>query len=420
MRIAVFAFGSRGDVEPGLALGGRLREYGHDVVVAAPIDSVEFARQTGADVHPINVDAHEFLSSPEGRDMLARGDVRAYVRRMLDKKHEVAPTLHDDLIAAAGSTDVVVGTRLVEEETSSIAEWLGVPFVGLHYAPNRPNGRLPSPLIGTRSLTPLGNRLTYQVAERMLWRRDRPDVNILRGRLHLPKATAPVSVRLAAAQAPEIQAYSRHLVPELAEWDDRRPLVGNLRLTELQRAAIRGDHQDAGLDRWLAADEPPIYYGFGSMPVRDGRKTLDMITEASRRLGTRALVAAGWSDLPRDTTADDGRVRVVAGLDHDRVLPRCRLAVHHGGAGTTAASVGAGLPTVVCSVFADQHFWGQAVARLGIGATMRRSDATAASLTELIKPLLAEDVTLRAKRVAAAMADEDPAGEAARIISAAT
>jgi sterol 3beta-glucosyltransferase len=419
MRVALIAFGTRGDVEPFLALEQRLRAAGHDAVVAVPVDLADFARQAGATIRPFGVHVREFLASPESRDMLARGDGRSFIARALEAKKGFVETLHRDFIAAVEGADVIVATRLAEEEASSLAEWRGVPFVGIDYYPVSSNGRFPHALLTTRQLTPLGNRLTYRLVNWLTFRGSAADLNVLRRSLGLPPARAAAPRRLDAAGATAIQAYSRHLVPQLADWGPRRPLVGSMRLDPAQRAAMRSDHEDHELESWLAAGDAPIYVGFGSIPVGDGRQTLDMIRQVARDLDTRALVVAGWSDYPRDTD-QSGRLHVTTAVDHGTVLPRCRLAVHHGGSGTTAATISAGLPTAICSIFYDQSFWGQTVARLGIGATMRLQDADATALTKLIRPLLTKETAARVKHLAAAMRTEDASGDAARIITSTT
>jgi sterol 3beta-glucosyltransferase len=418
VRIALIAFGTRGDVEPFLAVEKRLRAAGHDVVVAVPVDLADFAAQTGASIRPFGVDVREFLGSAESRDMLARGDGRSFIATALEAKKGFVATLHRDFRATVEEADVIVATRLAEEEASSLAEWRGVPYVGIDYYPVSSNSRFPHALLTTRPLTPLGNRLTYRLVNRLAFRGSAADLNVLRRSLGLPPARVSAARRLDAAGTVAIQGYSRHLVPELAGWGPRRPLVGSLRLDAAQRAALRSDHEDTELENWLAAGDAPIYVGFGSLPVSDASRTLEMVREVARALDTRALVVAGWSDYPRDADPT-GRLHVTTAVDHDRVLPRCRLAVHHGGSGTTAATIGAGLPTVICSIFYDQHFWGRTLERLGAGATMRLRDAEPKSLTRLIRPLLTDEAAGRVRHLATAMSTEDGPGEAARIITSA-
>ncbi|MGH2408953.1 MAG: glycosyltransferase, partial [Chloroflexota bacterium] len=173
---------------------------------------------------------------------------------------------------------------------------------------------------------------------------------------------------------------------------------------------------DADLDAWLADGEPPAYFGFGSMPVTDPSAALGMICQVTDRLGLRALVSAGWSRMTGGSD-DSTRVRVVAALNHDVVMARCRLAVHHGGAGTTAASVSAGIPTVVCSVFADQPFWGVRLEGLGAGAHLRFSKLSSSLLEEGLRRALRAEVGARANELGAALRLEtDAANRAAEMV----
>ncbi|MFF5075640.1 glycosyltransferase [Actinoplanes sp. NPDC000266] len=415
MRVVILAVGTRGDVEPALALARQLRVRGHEVSMAVPVDLLAFAIEAGVGARPVSVNAREFLESPEGQQFLAAGNSRAYVQLLTTKKHEIAPAVHADLTAAVEGADVIVATRLVEEEGSSLAEWLDVPFVALHYFPARSNSAYASPFVTARRLPAPLTRLSHRVFERTQWRHNEADVNVLRAGLGLPAVHEPAATRLARSGSVELQAYSRFLTPELANWDDRRPLIGPLRMTADQRALIRTDHSDPDLDRWLDDGDPPIYIGFGSQPFLDGTRLIEEVRTTAGRLGCRVLLNAGWSSLDAADLGD--RIMLRGSVDHDKVFPRCRLAVHHGGAGSTAASVGAGLPTVVCADYGDRALWGQAVTRLGVGATIRFADISGQTLTAAIGPLLDGDAARRAQAIAAAMATEHGGPRAAAIVS---
>jgi UDP:flavonoid glycosyltransferase YjiC (YdhE family) len=209
----------------------------------------------------------------------------------------------------------------------------------------------------------------------------------------------------------ELQAYSRYVVPELADWDSRRPLTGFLTPSPSQRAALHQSADD-GLLEWIAAGEAPVYFGFGSMPVLDAQAALTLIAKVSSSLGVRALVGAGWSDVAAGAL-EDGQVRVVSEFDHEAVLPLCRAAVHHGGAGTTASSLRAGLPTVVCSIFADQPFWGAQLGRLGVGTTLKFTELTELALLDALEPVLTDAYRARARELAEQLLAESGAEQAA-------
>jgi UDP:flavonoid glycosyltransferase YjiC (YdhE family) len=217
----------------------------------------------------------------------------------------------------------------------------------------------------------------------------------LREHLDLPPDRRTAPARLAAAGATEIQAYSDVVVPGLADLGPHRPRVGYLTPGRLDRELFGEARADPELDAWLQEGEPPVYFGFGSMPVLDPAATLAMVERVTGRLGVRALVSAGTSRLGLGADGGPG-VRVVGLVDHDQVLPRCRAAVHHGGAGTTAAALLAGRPALVCSVFADQPFWGSRVARLGAGAHVRLASLSERTLEGGLVRVLAPDVGRRA------------------------
>ncbi|GAB7051035.1 glycosyltransferase [Catenuloplanes indicus JCM 9534] len=395
--------GSRGDVQPMVALGVALRRRGHDVLLAVPSDLVGLAERAGLAAVSAGVDAREFLQSAEGQRLLAAGDSRRYLTALARKRAAVIGDVQDALIGAARGARVIVASRLVEDDAAVLAEHAGVPLVGLHYAPSRPNRAIAPYFVTVRRLPAPLTALTHEVAARVHWRAIAGSVNALRARLGMPPVREPTGHRLARAGTTEIQAYSRVLVPAIADWGTYRPTVGFLGLDAATRARIgeRGTAPDLG--RWLDDGEPPIYIGFGSMPAAEPGRMLGLL----RDLPGRVLVSAAW-DVP------PSRNLFVAGaLDHDAVLPRCRAAVHHGGAGTTAAALRAGLPSLVCAVLGDQPFWGERVRALGAGDWLRFADLDARRLRDGVGRLLVPDVRESASRLAARLAAEGDGGDRA-------
>jgi UDP:flavonoid glycosyltransferase YjiC (YdhE family) len=271
-------------------------------------------------------------------------------------------------------------------------------MVSLHSAPLRRTSGYAHPLVTNRRLPATMNALTGSLFERVWARGMRREVDAFRSDVGLPPVRGTLPARQASAGALELQTYDEALVPD-TRWDDRRPLVGFLTLDDELRSALGETGVDDELDAWLEAGDPPVFFGFGSMPLLDPAATSAMIGEVACALGVRALVSAGWGRLAT-VDVDDSWVKVVGAVDHEAVLPRCCAAVHHGGAGTTAASLGAGVPTVVCSVFADQPFWGARVADQGVGATLRFTDLGEASLAAALRTALDDDVRRRAAEMA--------------------
>lgn len=408
MRVVMVGVGSRGDAQPMAVFGAELAARGHEVVLGLASDLVWVGRAFGLPTVDFNISARQFLESPDGRRWLAAGDHRQYVQWLLEYKASIADQLQADLIRLGAEADVLVTGGATETEAAVVTEASGVPLVCVHHAPVRANSAFPNLLVSTDVLSAEQNLETHAQVEQAGWQSIGPYVNALRSKLGLPPTAESTAKRVARAGGPELQAYSRFVVPELEGWDSRRPLTGFLTLTAGQRALLGEAGIDPELDRWLDDAEAPVYFGFGSMPVLDEQATLNLIGNVSRTLGVRALVSAGWSEVSPGTT-DDAWVRVVGAVDHEVVLPRCRIAVHHGGAGTTAASLRAGVPTVVCSVFADQPFWGAQLQRLGVGTTLRFAGLTESALVAAIEPLLDDAPRQRAAALAADLATENGA-----------
>ncbi|MGE0221053.1 glycosyltransferase, partial [Mycolicibacterium sp.] len=193
----------------------------------------------------------------------------------------------------------------------------------------------------------------------------------------------------------EIQDYDPVFFAGLAvDWSGHRPVVGSWSL-QLDSDTV------ARTDDWIDAGPPPVYFGFGSMPVESPRAAVAMIAEVCARLGQRALICSGVWDIPDDVATAD--VHVVRSVNHAAVFPRCRAVVHHGGAGTTAAGLRAGVPTFVLWIGAEQPLWARQVRELGVGTSQRFYEASVESIATGLATVLDPRHLDRAREVAAAM-----------------
>jgi UDP:flavonoid glycosyltransferase YjiC (YdhE family) len=174
----------------------------------------------------------------------------------------------------------------------------------------------------------------------------------------------------------------------------RWPFVGTLTM-ELTTDA------DDEVASWIAAGTPPIYFGFGSIPVESPADTVEMISAACAQLGERALVCSGGSDFSDVPHFD--HVKVVGAVNYAAIFPACRAVVHHGGAGTTAIGLRAGVPTLILWTAPDQSIWGAAVKRLEVGTARRFSTTTRESLVADLRRILAPHYVTRAREIATQM-----------------
>ncbi|MEE4023648.1 nucleotide disphospho-sugar-binding domain-containing protein [Gordonia sp. PKS22-38] len=363
MRFGFAMHGSRGDVQPGVAVASALAERGHDVTVAAPEDIAHAVSRTGLPTKVLCPDNSELLRSPLVKERLKSKNPSVRFKALAEISAFGAEMSEQVMRELADDADVLVTGLLAQERAATVAEFAGATFVPLHYCPIRANTSVD--MFGG---TPRwARRALWFIGDQVNWLTVRKRDNDLRRRLGLPPARRPLPRRISVAGTPEVQAYDAAFFPGLAaEWPARRPFAGALIPDEQTRKAFNGDHGAATDDTiaWAGADGAPVYVGFGSMPIE--RERLEHIVESLVGLGLRVI-----AHTDHDVPGGDAVLRVAGALDHEALLPHCRGAVHHGGAGTTSAVARAGIPAVIGWLSADQPMWTAAVRNLGVGGGRR-------------------------------------------------
>ncbi|MBM7078758.1 glycosyltransferase [Micromonospora humida] len=370
MRITVLALGSRGDVYPLTALAAELARHGHEVRVGASMNLVDLPRQLGLDVVPVGWNQQSMMQTERGREWVTKSTLDSFLQITIEAYRDYGRRFGDEAIEITAGTEAIVCAVVSEQWAATLAEAYDVPLIAYDLTPSRPNDVVPHPLVALDPLpTAAANRATYLHYTRRAWRYRRDLMFAFRRQLGLP-AMPPPPKRL--RRPLELQGYSPTLVPGLT-WDAYRPIVGDLRLTpdDLDRAGM--STLDPELAEWLSAGEPPALLTFGSTHVADPAAMMAGIGRVCRSLRVRALVATGWG-LAGVAPSTSAELRVVPYVDYDLVLPHCAMVVHHGSASITAAGVRAGIPTMVCSSYADQPFWGRQLERLGAGVHVRFTD----------------------------------------------
>jgi UDP:flavonoid glycosyltransferase YjiC (YdhE family) len=406
MKFVLASWGSRGDVEPNLAVGRELVRRGHDVCMAVPPDLVGFTESAGVAAVGFGpeaqsiLDAHRefwtcFFSHPwRLRDLTrSRLDIAG---PLVQGWQEMSTTL----MSLADGADLIFTGINFEDAAANVAEHYRIPLATLHYFPLRPNAQtlrfLPAPLA----------RSAVTAFWWVSWRGTQKAEDVQRRELGLPKATGSAPRRITERGSLEIQAYDEACFPglaaEWAKWRAQRPFVGTLTL-ELQTDA------DEEVASWIAAGTPPIYFGFGSIPVESPADTIAMISAASSELGERALIGAAGSDF-RSVPHPD-HVKVVGAVNYATVFPACRALVHHGGSSTTPIAMRAGVPQVILFWDLAHAVSGAAVKRLKVGTARRFSTATQKTLVADLRTILDLGYIARARELATRMTE--PAKSAA-------
>jgi len=391
MRYAIAVHGTRGDVEPAAAVALELQRRGHEVKMAVPPNLVAFAESAGlAPVVPYGPDSQQQLEADIFRDWYKVRNPLTVLRQAREYVVDGWAQMSATLTTLAADADLILTGTTYQEVAANVAEFYGIPLAALHYFPARANNKILAFAAPIQIVRP-----AWAVIEWAHWRLLKPAEDEQRHTLGLPPAQSRAVSRIVDGGALEIQAYDEVFFPGLnAQWGGTRPMVGSITLqmhTEVDQA----------VSAWIADGTPPIYFGFGSMPVDDPAEAIAMITAVSAELGERALICSGVLDVDNITAAD--HVKIVPSVNHAEVFPRCRAIVHHGGAGTTAASVRSGVPTLVLWVGADQPVWANQIKRLGVGTAQRFSKTTPQSLRNDLRTVLGPTCTARAAEVAAQM-----------------
>ncbi|MEB3981996.1 glycosyltransferase [Mycobacterium sp. 663a-19] len=396
MKFVLGCYGTRGDVEPCAALGRELLRRGHEVRMAVAPDLVGFVESVGLTAVACGPDARTWQDLH--RDFLSRlrkfWNVPDLVRLGREDWRLVARSWDEittTLISLADGADALLSMIIGQEAAFDVAEYYDLPFALLHTSPMRPTGQL------LPVLPPRLARSAMSVNDWLGWPMTKRFENAQRRKMGLPKATKLWSRRVAERRTLEIQAYDEVCFPglaaEWAQWEAQRPFVGALTL-ELPTDA------DEEVASWIAAGTPPIFFGFGSTAVKSPAETIAMIGAACAQLGERALVCAAETDF--SDLAHFEHVKVVATVNYAAIFPTCRAVVHHGGAGTTAAGLRAGVPQLILSTFLDQTLWAAQVKRLKVG-TAQNFSATEESLVADLRRILEPQYVARAREIATRM-----------------
>jgi vancomycin aglycone glucosyltransferase len=386
MRALLTAVGTRGDVQPALALALELRKLGHAVRLCISPNFVDWARSLGLEALPMGVE----MRMPAQRAGAIPRLTPEELRRLRESMPDLITDQFETIRGAVDGCDVILGANAHQYAAPSIAEHAGIRCVTAVYAPVA----LPSPDLAPPPTPGQAADVTARASVEEQWRntarvwneRALERINHNRGRLGL----APIDDVLdhvltdhtwlaADAVLAPVPATPGREIFQTGAW----MLANDTALPE-------------DVNAFLAGGEPPILVGFGSMPAA-GELTRRLIG-AARAVGRRIIVSRGWADLELLDDAPD--CIAIGDVSHDLLFPRVAAVVHHGGAGTTAAAARAGVPQVVTPMFSDQFYWANRIVDLGLGATTPHATMTEESLTASLREALHPTVEVRARTLA--------------------
>jgi UDP:flavonoid glycosyltransferase YjiC (YdhE family) len=372
--ILLAAFGTRGDVQPMMALGLALKARGHEVTVAASPDSRAFVEAEGLTFKGVGIDYREFIRIIGTEPLRALPLIRSQIQVQWDA---MAPMMKD-VDAIVGSGVLMVGQELADHGR--------VPYRYTTFAPSQlPSGDHGTPFFPVQGLPRWVNRFLWWLNYR-IW-------DLMFG--------GPLNrVRASMGLGPVGEIWPHFLSEELIIASE--PALAPVPEDSTLRVRQTGywfytdrDELPEEVEHFLQAGPPPVYIGFGSMQGKDGGRGARAIEEALRATGLRAIISRGWEQL--EVKAPDLQVLSVGVLPHGKLFPRCLAVVHHGGAGTTSTTARAGVPQVLVPHLDDQFYTGRWLLRRGLSAaTLPRPKLRAGPLAAALRACK-EDEALRGR-----------------------
>lgn len=413
MRITIFTAGSQGDVQPCIMLGRGLQQAGFRVLLAAPQNFAGLIQGHGLCFHPLRGDVQQIMASETGRRFMETGGANLIqlilaMRRMLGP---VAIQMAEDALEACRDTEALISLAVFAPFGKSIAEIQGVPLINVEPTPLLPTSAFPAP--GWPVQQNLGgflNRLSGSAMLQVIWQWYGPFVNAFRKRFGL-RPLNRASFHSILTSVPLLGAYSPAVIPHPTDW------TGPVHITGYWFQDVQSEWRPSiELEAFLDKGEPPVYVGFGSMAGRNPEDFAAIVLKALAKSGQRGLLLTGWGGM--NVMRVPKNVFVVNSAPHSWLFPRMAAVVHHGGAGTTAEGLRAGVPAVVLPFIVDQPFWGKRVKALGVGPEpIPAKKLTVDKLADAIRAVTADPrIKERAVALGKAIRAEDGVGNAVKIV----
>jgi sterol 3beta-glucosyltransferase len=382
MQITIVSPGSRGDVQPYVALGRRLIEAGNAVKLVSTKNHEELVIANGVDFWSIEKSTEDMIRSEKMRKVLESGKLLASLAKMGKELKKNAELVAKRTLEACVDANLVIAGVSGLFIAHSIAEKLSIPF------------------------------LTHFLTRQLFWQAYRPTDKIIRKEI-LGLTTYPMMGPFKSAGLDKgeiLYGLSPSVIPKPKDWGDNIHLTGFWFLDSTEDL-----EPTAELENFVESGSPPVYVGFGSMSNRKPEETADIVLQALKMTGQRAIMYSGWGSLQKSNVPSN--VLMVDSAPHTWLFPRCSAVIHHGGAGTTAAGLRGGTPSIVVPFHGDQPFWGKLVAELSVGPKpIPHKKLTAKRLTQAIRDAQSAEIRERARELGAMIQKEDGTANAIEII----
>ncbi|MBV6392116.1 MAG: O-mycaminosyltylonolide 6-deoxyallosyltransferase [Anaerolineales bacterium] len=407
MNITLLTYGSRGDVQPFLPLSLGLMTHGHTVILAAPAGFKNLVEEHGITFFPLAGDPEEL-----SRRLNDAGyNPFKQARELLNHAIEIGADILRQTDEACRNADLIVHSFTHAVGAHTLAREKNIPDVHVQTFPMfNPTGDYPHVSMPDFRIRFL-NRLTHKIAEQFSMLAAQMGFEQVRRKAGLPRRNlySPFKDSPPRPRTPILCAWSPSLIPPSSDWEPHVRVAGYFFLPYNTSYAPSDE-----LKMFLESGTAPVCISFGSMIHKDAQNIDGIMRAALKRTKNRAVVLSGWGSVKREATGD---LLYLESAPHDWLLPKCRMLIHHGGAGTTAAGLRAGIPQVVVPFMADQPFWGNRVHAVGAAPKpIRVNQLSAERMVKAMAEAESKALLERAQATGQRIRGEDGVGEAVRLI----
>jgi sterol 3beta-glucosyltransferase len=365
LNIGIFTYGTRGDVQPYIALALGLMDKGHQVTLAAPENFKEFVEGFGVAFHPLCGNAEEMMNSPEGQSVLQTENTIKLMKHFFKVLHEIRAPLRKTYLEGISKVDFIIANSATLPIVNAIAEKQNKKVALTYFMP---------PVVPTNEF-PLGdfdflnfswyNKLTYKLAHAFYWKFVKEETNEFRQELGLPVLKENLISYIGKQKPLDLYCISTSLIPQPKDWEEYHKITGFLTVPGEKREKHFLDKIPNELNNWLSQGDKPIYIGFGSNGVGSVEKFINILSDILAQTAERILFCTGWSLL--DNLPVHKNLFVIKYVNHEEILPKCKVGIFHGGAGTLATMLRNNLPVIIISFYTDQPTWGKIIERMKLG-----------------------------------------------------
>ncbi len=390
MNITILTYGSRGDVQPFLPLSGGLMDRGHQVILAAPLRFKNLVEEHGITFAPLAGDPEEL-----SRRLNDSGYTYfKMIRELMNHAINIGADVMRQTEEACKDADLIIHTFTHVVGAHTLAREKNIPDIHIQTFPMfTPTGDYPNIAMSNLGVRVL-NRLSHVASSKITWLTSRIGFEQVRRKAGLPKRKLfwPFDDNPPRLRTPVLCAWSPSIIPASRDWLSRTHVTGYFFFPFDQSYSPPSE-----LDAFLKSGKPPVCVSFGSMVNKDVERINSVVIDALKKTNNRGIILSGWSGV-KNRSSDD--FIYLESVPHDWLLPRCKMIIHHGGAGTTSAGLRAGIPNIVVPFTADQPFWGDRVHAIGVGP----------------KPILVKNISVDKLVLAIAKAESDVICDRAQLV----